>query len=239
MLQAGQIISYREMCDEERVNLLQKGMNFHLHAEYSVLLMSTRKGAPFADRVEDNGRTVIYEGHDILRKKNGPDPKRVDQPLEFAGGSQTENGKFHTAALRYKTNEIAAELVRVYEKIKVGIWVYNGMFKLTDAWLESVEHRKVLKFKLEFADDISESDISKAGQQRMSELGHTRMIPSAVKQEVWKRDKGRCQHPDCGASDDLHFDHIIPYSKGGTSLEAKNIQLLCARHNLGKRDRIE
>ena len=62
------------------------------------------------------------------------------------------------------------------------------------------------------------------------------MIPSGVKLEVWKRDGGRCVQ--CGATDNLHFDHIIPYSRGGTSLRADNIQLLCARHNLAKRDRI-
>jgi 5-methylcytosine-specific restriction endonuclease McrA len=43
----------------------------------------------------------------------------------------------------------------------------------------------------------------------------------------------------CGATDELHFDHIVPYSKGGSSLVADNVQLLCARHNLEKRDKIE
>jgi 5-methylcytosine-specific restriction endonuclease McrA len=42
-----------------------------------------------------------------------------------------------------------------------------------------------------------------------------------------------------GSKDNLHFDHIIPFSKGGSSLVAVNIQLLCARHNLKKRDKIE
>ncbi|MBU1705892.1 hypothetical protein KKG19_04190 [Patescibacteria group bacterium] len=32
---------------------------------------------------------------------------------------------------------------------------------------------------------------------------------------------------------------MVPFSKGGTSLKAENIQLLCARHNLAKRDKIE
>lgn len=68
-------------------------------------------------------------------------------------------------------------------------------------------------------------------------LDHTRVIPSAVKLEVWKRDGGKCTI--CQSHDNLHFDHIIPYSLGGTSLDAKNIQLLCARHNSQKRDRIE
>ncbi|MBP8947478.1 MAG: HNH endonuclease, partial [Candidatus Promineofilum sp.] len=69
------------------------------------------------------------------------------------------------------------------------------------------------------------------------DLDNSRVIPSSVKLEVWKRDGGRCVQ--CGATNNLHFDHIIPYARGGTSLRADNIQLLCARHNLAKRDRIE
>ncbi|HET9884772.1 MAG TPA: HNH endonuclease [Candidatus Binatia bacterium] len=42
----------------------------------------------------------------------------------------------------------------------------------------------------------------------------------------------------CGATDELHFDHDLPWSKGGTSITEENVQLLCARHNLEKRDRI-
>ena len=42
----------------------------------------------------------------------------------------------------------------------------------------------------------------------------------------------------CGSEENLHFDHIIPFSRGGSSLTANNVQLLCARHNLEKRDRI-
>jgi 5-methylcytosine-specific restriction endonuclease McrA len=64
-----------------------------------------------------------------------------------------------------------------------------------------------------------------------------RVIPTHVKLEVWRRDGGKCVI--CGASDELHFDHIVPYSKGGASVLVDNIQLLCARHNIQKRDRIE
>jgi 5-methylcytosine-specific restriction endonuclease McrA len=58
-----------------------------------------------------------------------------------------------------------------------------------------------------------------------------------VKLEAWKRDKGKCVK--CGSNNNLHFDHIIPYAKGGSSLVAANIQLLCARHNFEKSDNIE
>ena len=63
------------------------------------------------------------------------------------------------------------------------------------------------------------------------------MIPPSVKLEVWKRDKGKCVK--CGSTNNLHLDHIIPFSKGGSSLVAENIQILCARHNISKRDKIE
>lgn len=36
----------------------------------------------------------------------------------------------------------------------------------------------------------------------------------------------------------MHFYHIILYSRGGSSLVAENIQLMCARHNLAKHDKI-
>lgn len=233
MIKQGDVISYLDMCKEEGVNL-QRGMNFHLKDGFSVILMSIRPGAPYADRVEEDGRVLIYEGHDIPSKKGGPNPKMVNQPEKNPGGSLTPNGFFYEAAIKYKNNKEnrEPELVKVYEKIRSGIWVYNGIFKLVDAWREVINTREVFKFKLELLED---EDISSSGRQY--DVEHNRIIPTAVKLEVWRRDKGRCVK--CGSQDNLHFDHIIPYSKGGSSLVAENIQILCARHNLTKRDRIE
>jgi 5-methylcytosine-specific restriction endonuclease McrA len=90
----------------------------------------------------------------------------------------------------------------------------------------------VFKFKLELVDD-PDAQLRDVPQ----DLEHNRVIPSEVKVAVWKRDAGRCVR--CGSEDNLHFDHVLPYSKGGSSLVAENVQLLCARHNLSKSDRIE
>jgi hypothetical protein len=68
-----------EMCSAIGVNL-QRGMNFRLRGTESVILMSLRPGAPYADQVEDEGRVLIYEGHDVSRTVSGPHPKQVDQP---------------------------------------------------------------------------------------------------------------------------------------------------------------
>jgi hypothetical protein len=60
-------------------------------------------------------------------------------------------------------------------------------------------------------------------------------IPRAVQREVWRRDEGRCV--ECSSNERLCFDHIIPYSRGGSST-ARNLQLLCERCNLSKGNRI-
>ena len=60
-------------------------------------------------------------------------------------------------------------------------------------------------------------------------------IPKDVADAVWNRDGGKCVY--CGSTENLHFDHIIPFSKGGdTSVE--NLQLLCRKCNLEKSNKI-
>ncbi|MBA4196116.1 MAG: HNH endonuclease [Chitinophaga sp.] len=228
----GDIISYIEMCTQEGLSL-QRGMNFRVNGGHSIFLMSVRKGAPYNDKVEDEGKTLIYEGHDA-QKGWVKYPKDEDQPMTSPNGSLTDNGKFFNAAKSFKEKNNQAELVKVYEKIKDGIWVYNGLFKLVDAWVEKSNNRKVFKFKLEITVDTILQKV--ASLKTIKELEHNRIIPTSIKLEVWKRDKGKCVQ--CGSTDNLHFDHILPFVKGGTSLKAENIQLLCARHNLQKRDKI-
>jgi hypothetical protein len=228
--QPGDVMSYAEMCVAEGFSL-QHGMNFRTRGGISVVLMSVRPGAPYDDQVEDGGRSLTYEGHDVPRNE-ARDPKSVDQQSHTPRGTLTRNGLFYAAAKLHKKGEADAELVRVYEKVKQGIWVYNGTFKLVDAATVKSRNRKVFRFKLE----ITDSDAVKRRRNAVPS-DESRMIPTSVKLAVWKRDKGACRL--CGSNKNLHFDHIIPWSKGGTSFKVENIQLLCAKHNLAKHDRIE
>lgn len=60
-------------------------------------------------------------------------------------------------------------------------------------------------------------------------------IPKDVVDAIWNRDGGKCVY--CGSNENLHLDHIIPFSKGGdTSIE--NLQLLCQKCNLEKSNKI-
>ena len=105
------------------------------------------------------------------------------------------------------------------------------MFHLVDSWVERAGYRSVFKFRLEAVEGEEDLDAPVPAKPE-----RRRIIPPAVKLEVWKRDNGQCVR--CGATDELHFDHGVPFSLGGTSLTAANVQLLCARHNLSKGARI-
>lgn len=228
---ANEILKYIEMCLREGVNL-QRGMNYGLGGHYSVILMSVRTNAPYADKFDGDCSTIIYEGHDIPRTPNEKNPKNKDQQEHTTSGLLTQNGKFYCAAQKYKNGLCSPERVKVYEKIKEGIWSYNGVFHLIDSWKEKSNGRQVFKFKL----------IAVEGEEDFSLPTPTdpisrRVIPTSVKVVVWKRDGGKCVK--CGSKENLHFDHIIPWSKGGSSTTAENIQLLCGKHNLAKRDNIE
>jgi HNH endonuclease len=224
------VISYLEMCRREGASL-QQGMNYALGNNHSVILMSLRRNAPYKDRIEDDGTVLLYEGHDCPKNSDLPNPKRADQPEYFPSGSLTQNGKFHKAAQDFKRGDRPSEQVRVYEKIQTGIWAYNGLFQLIDSWKEFDEARFVFRFRLVAVQESENSDLTSRAS-----VTRRRIIPTAVKLAVWKRDHGACVK--CGARDELHFDHDLPWSKGGTSLNERNVQLLCARHNLQKRDQI-
>lgn len=230
----GNVISYIEMCQKEGTSL-QRGMNFRLRGYHSVILMSVRPNSPYRDEVQEDGAVLIYEGHDVPKRKGITDPKKLNQPEKLPGGALTENGKFHEAAQKFKAEKKGPDIVQVYEKIKAGIWTDNGLFHLVDSWQENDGVRNVFKFKLIAVENVQDkfAAVASPGQP----IERSRIIPTHVKLEVWARDGGRCV--TCGATDELHFDHIVPFSKGGTSLTAENVQLLCARHNLVKSANIQ
>lgn len=98
--------------------------------------------------------------------------------------------------------------------------------KIKAKLLEKKKKREIEKLALQ--ELIDEGEIFPEANKRPP-------IPKDVVDTVWNRDGGKCVY--CGSNEDLHLDHIIPFSKGGdTSVE--NLQLLCQKCNLEKSNKI-
>jgi len=227
------ILSYNEVVAREGFNI-QKGMNFRPKAKnYSILLMSVRENAPYNDGFDETGEVLFYEGEDVTKRET-KEPKNFDQPFFTKTGKLANNGAFFRAVEDFKLGRRKnPERIQVYEKISNNIWSDAGWFYLTNAEYRKsdTENRKVFKFIL------SPQPVTELKDRfEVEEFEFSRRIPTIVKREVWERDEGKCIR--CGLDKNLHFDHVIPWSRGGSSTDPKNIQILCGKHNLKKSDKI-
>ena len=207
--------------------------NMHFgHGEpYSVVLMSVQPDAPYDDVKAQNG-IIIYQGHDNAEVEKSR-RKLVDQTLTFYG-DPNPNSHFFNEARRYETGEITIpRAVKVYEKFGTSYWAERGFYALTKVTFESDDKRKAFYFTLEPGFKFHELTGHTVPRE------HTREIPVEVKRYVFWRDSGRCANKDCLSGENIQFDHIIPFSQGGTSLSADNIQLLCYDCNQKKGTKIE
>ena len=62
-------------------------------------------------------------------------------------------------------------------------------------------------------------------------FSQARYISATTKKIVYTRDGGKCKC--CGSTQQLEYDHIVPYSCGGSN-DRNNIQLLCQKCNRSK-----
>lgn len=112
-----------------------------------------------------------------------------------------------------------------------------------DIITREVDERKRSEQSIELSEEnlkkiqeISSYNQQKLGRFRLKRQKRSRFIKQNVKDRVWRRDEGKCTI--CGTQENLEFDHIIPFSKGGMNTY-RNLQLLCQKCNSRKSDKIK
>jgi 5-methylcytosine-specific restriction endonuclease McrA len=118
--------------------------------------------------------------------------------------------------------EFAADL----EKVRAAL-----SHRFPEGRLESILHH-CLRVTLE-ACERQRRGTGRAGRGGSS--GKGRYLPAAVRDEVWRRDEGRCAFVSedgrrCGSNRFLEIHHIVPFARGGPAIPS-NLGLRCSLHN--------
>ena len=101
-------------------------------------------------------------------------------------------------------------------------------------WIEKRRFIKSIDEGSFYIDRFTEKKLKRSYRRKGSNRGS---LSNKRRLEVLQRDKSTCQM--CGAKApevELHIDHIIPVSKGGSN-EIDNLQVLCKPCNLAKSNR--
>jgi len=125
-----------------------------------------------------------------------------------------------------------AELYRVREITKENELKKILKQEILDKENEKLEKEKRRQLKTQVRKELIEEGI-------LSNLNESDLkrepIPQDVLDKVWNRDGGKCVK--CGSQEKIEFDHIIPFSKGGSNTY-RNLQILCEKCNRGKSNNI-
>lgn len=102
--------------------------------------------------------------------------------------------------------------------------------EIIDKAEEKEEKEKLKQLRQEIIEELREEGLIVSNNMKKREP-----VPQKVQDRVWNRDEGKCVK--CGSSEKLEFDHIIPFSKGGSNTY-RNLQLLCEKCNREKSNKI-
>jgi len=109
-----------------------------------------------------------------------------------------------------------------------------------DVEKDIIEEEKI-RIRRKHSERERKKNIQKQAIQELQEDGIIKVIhkrepiPQEVQDIVWNRDGGKCVQ--CGSQEKIEFDHIIPFSRGGSNT-ARNLQLLCEKCNRSKSNKI-
>lgn len=182
-----------------------------------------------------NGRSDGPEWTVLVKLSDGPDPQTVSFNLEkFLWASEYEQSFVEPLSLVW---------ISMRDADPECFWLFHDDLYVTDRPPRASEREEViLRIK---ADRFRKNDALRRLREQVANFeavevlakqGRRRnAIPDDVKLLVWTRDGGVCVK--CERAENLHFDHIIPHSRGGGD-HVENIQLLCRACNLAKSDNL-
>lgn len=191
----------------------------------------------------------------VLKKYGISNPTEKQLPSKYAFLGRFSRGSFSRITFEEGEKDYYSSLtyfdLNFTEKEKViryephynnySFFLYNGSVYLAEYNEFFTDEELLLKVKEKLYKEDKKFEILKKqieayeSNVETSDKRQREPIPEEVRFEVWRRDEGKCVQ--CGSKENLEFDHIIPFSKGGANT-ARNLQLLCQNCNRKKSDKI-
>ena len=212
----------------------------------------------------DSGYIISEVTESLLKDLSQVDPERVDYFQECSRVGDNYEYSFRLTVVHFsidfllldnlitKTEYDFIQSLKSAFKIEPGDF-YNKLFGNVQAILLTQFHLYYLDNRVDILESneiiylksIFDLDDQQIRTFELSEFydkfnvviktAGNRYIPESVKKQVWERDGGKCIL--CGSTDQLEFDHDIPFGKGG-SCTLNNVRLLCRNCNRSKSDKI-
>ncbi|MBI5773137.1 MAG: HNH endonuclease, partial [Verrucomicrobia bacterium] len=175
----------------------------------------------------------IYQNQDEIRahlKKNVP--RVCPRPFQYHASEQAVTAKFGFNFTR-DLSEFPAFILPHYEKLIRAI--HPVLLPIIDSFTEPLS-REERKCVIKGRKRIHPTNANRDSIAKVRE--YSRSIPRTWKIRILEKARHECVlcRTDL-RNTEVHFDHVIPVSKGGLTLE-KNLQALCAACNLKKGNRV-
>jgi hypothetical protein len=179
----------------------------------------------------------------VVRLAPHRDEKAFGTILESARGKSTWELETFLSSLGL-LKESAGSKIRIVgtNEVQITIVAPLDMLNKLNRATDLSRHRRPQGKVEEIIDDALEALLDRLDRDRKARPSSNRPvapggrhIPEWVKDEVWKRDGGRCTFTldgeRCGSESFVQYDHVIPFARGGRSDDPGNVRLFCGAHN--------
>ncbi len=189
-------------------------------------------------RIADQARPTMVKK--LVRVEHAPAGNRAGvpggtQPVDVGEMPRHSDGAFHP------TPEVKEVIERMFEIRFAGD---DELMELIKFMRSHLSHKfpkgnnflEIFKYAMNYVKDREDLAQQKQSTRKTATGSNSRHIPATIKQQVWKRDRGRCvfvgaNNKRCNSDYLLQFDHYpVPFARGGKST-TDNLRLLCAKHN--------